>query len=142
MVVCSNLPGSLLQSHLPSHVTLAGRQITIRRLPRGLVYWTSSICDNRLVLRMRNLPSRRLYVFNPVTTHKDLHGLVGGKIREEPIIANWPVIGREPSAYCRVLLQFFVVVSLNTYVFSAANSGLKISSSKFKTRRTPSFVQV
>jgi len=98
--------------------------------------------DYRFVLRIRNLPSRRLYVLNPVTTPKDLRGLVGGKIREEPIIANWPIIGREPSDERRALRQLSVVVSLNTYMFLAANSGLKISSSKFKTRCTPTFVQV
>src|SRR5690606_6015175 len=37
---------------------------------------------------------KRLYVFNPATTPKDLRGLVGGKIREELIVANWPDLFR------------------------------------------------
>jgi hypothetical protein len=141
-VVCSNFPGSLLQSHLAAHVTLAGGQITTRRSLRWFGLLDQCHTDYRFVLRIRNLPSRRLYVLNPVTTPKDLRGLVGGKIREEPIIANWPIIGREPSDERRALRQLSVVVSLNTYMFLAANSGLKISSSKFKTRCTPTFVQV
>lgn len=40
------------------------------------------------------LPSKRLYVFNPAATPKDLRGLVGGKIREELIVANWPDLFR------------------------------------------------
>ncbi len=43
----------------------------------------------RLVLRIRDLPSKRLYVFNPAGTPKDLRKLAGGKIREELIIASW-----------------------------------------------------
>ncbi|WP_157062289.1 Tn3 family transposase, partial [Pseudomonas tremae] len=48
----------------------------------------------QLVLRIRDLPSKRLYVFNPAETPKDLRKLVGGKIREELIVANWPDLFR------------------------------------------------
>lgn len=48
----------------------------------------------RLVLRIRDLLSKRLYVFNPAGTPKDLRKLVGGKIREELIVANWPDLFR------------------------------------------------
>ncbi|WP_433850758.1 Tn3 family transposase [Brucella pseudogrignonensis] len=58
------------------------------------LFGTSSMLGYRLVLRIRDLPSKRLYVFNPATTPKDLRGLVGGKIREELIVANWPDLFR------------------------------------------------
>lgn len=35
------------------------------------------------------LPSKRLYVFDTSSTPKELHGLIGGKIREELITQNW-----------------------------------------------------
>jgi hypothetical protein len=105
MMMCSNLPGSLLQPTLALMLLLRAVRSQYADYCGGLVSWTSAKLDYRVVLRIRNLPSRRLYLFNPVTTYKDLRRLVSGKIREELIIANWPVIGREPSADCRVLLQ-------------------------------------
>lgn len=56
------------------------------------LFGTSGMLGYRLVLRIRDLPSKRLYVFNPAGTPKDLRKLVGGKIREELIIANWPAL--------------------------------------------------
>ncbi|XOK15669.1 Tn3 family transposase (plasmid) [Agrobacterium tumefaciens] len=53
------------------------------------LFGTSAMLGYRLVLRIRDLPSKRLYVFNPAGTPKDLRKLVGGKIREELIVANW-----------------------------------------------------
>ena len=58
------------------------------------LFGTSAMLGYRLVLRIRYLPSKRLYVFNPAATPKDLRGLVGGKIREELIVANWPDLFR------------------------------------------------
>lgn len=58
------------------------------------LFGTSAMLGYRLVLRIRDLPSKRLFVFNPATTPKDLRGLVGGKIREELIVANWPDLFR------------------------------------------------
>lgn len=58
------------------------------------LFGTSGMLGYRLVLRIRDLPSKRLYVFNPAATPKDLRKLVGGKIREELIIANWPDLFR------------------------------------------------
>lgn len=40
------------------------------------------------------LPSERLYVFNPAGTPNELRGLVGGRIREDLIVSNWPDILR------------------------------------------------
>ena len=39
----------------------------------------SSLLGYNLVLRIRDLPSKRLYVFNPDTTPGELRKLVGGK---------------------------------------------------------------
>jgi len=58
------------------------------------LFGTSAMLGYRLVFRIRDLPSKRLYVFNPAATPKDLRGLVGGKIREELIVANWPDLFR------------------------------------------------
>lgn len=58
------------------------------------LFGTSAMLGYRLVLRIRDLPSKRLYVFNPDATPKDLRKLVGGKIREKLIVANWPDLFR------------------------------------------------
>ncbi|UES42126.1 Tn3 family transposase [Roseibium aggregatum] len=58
------------------------------------LFGTSAMLGYRLVLRIRDLPSKRLYVFNPAATPKDLRSLVGGKIREDLIVANWPDLFR------------------------------------------------
>jgi len=46
------------------------------------------------VPRIRDLPSKRLYLFDPVAAPKKFRGLVGGKIRENLITENWPDILR------------------------------------------------
>src|SRR3546814_20301367 len=48
----------------------------------------------RLVLRIRDLPSKRLYVFDPATTPSEIRPLVGGKAREALIVSNWPDLFR------------------------------------------------
>lgn len=58
------------------------------------LFGISAMLGYRLILRIRDLPSKRLYVFSPATTPKDSRGLVGGKIREELIVANWPDLFR------------------------------------------------
>lgn len=58
------------------------------------LFGTSAMLGYRLILRIRDLPSKRLYVFNPAGTPKELRKLVGGKIREELIVANWPDLFR------------------------------------------------
>lgn len=58
------------------------------------LFGTSAMLGYRLVLRIRDLPSKRLYVFDPAGTPKDLRKLVGGKIREELIVSNWPDLFR------------------------------------------------
>ena len=44
--------------------------------------------------RIRDLPSKRLYLFDPASCPKELKGLIGGKIKERLIVANWPDILR------------------------------------------------
>ena len=58
------------------------------------VFGMSGLLDRRLVLRIRDLPSKRLYVFDPAGTPSELRKLVGGKIREDVIVANWPDLFR------------------------------------------------
>ena len=50
----------------------------------------------RLILnpRIRDLPSKRLHVFEPRPVPKPLIGLTGNKIREDVIVRNWPDILR------------------------------------------------
>ncbi len=58
------------------------------------LFGISGMLDYRLVLRIRDLPSKRLYVFDPACTPKELRKLVGGKIREDLLVANWPDLFR------------------------------------------------
>jgi TnpA family transposase len=58
------------------------------------VFAASSILGYRFIPHIRDLPSKRLYVFNPAGTPQELRGLVGGKIREETVVQNWPDILR------------------------------------------------
>ncbi len=60
----------------------------------GQFFPTARHGEDNLVLRIRDLPSKRLYVFNPDTTPRELRKLVGGKAREDLIVANWPDIFR------------------------------------------------
>ena len=48
----------------------------------------------QFIPRIRDLPSKRLYVFDPRNSPKELRGLLGGKIREGLITSNWPDILR------------------------------------------------
>ena len=44
--------------------------------------------------RIRDLPSKRIYVFEPAACPKELRGLIGGKLRQSLIASNWPDILR------------------------------------------------
>jgi TnpA family transposase len=48
--------------------------------------------------RIRDLPSKRLYLFDTAFCPKELKGLLGGKIREPIISSNWPDILRSAAA--------------------------------------------
>lgn len=58
------------------------------------VFATTSILGYQFIPHIRDLPSKRLYVFNPTGTPGELRGLVGGKVREELIASNWPDVLR------------------------------------------------
>jgi TnpA family transposase len=58
------------------------------------VFAITSLLAYRFIPRIRDLPSKRLYVFDPGSVPKKLKGLIGGKIREGTIITNWPDILR------------------------------------------------
>ena len=58
------------------------------------VFAVTALLGFQFIPRIRDLPSKRLYVFDPANTPKELKGLIGGKIRENIIIANWPDILR------------------------------------------------
>lgn len=58
------------------------------------VFAVTSLLSYRFIPRIRDLPSKRLYVFDLRSVPKGLKGLIGGKVREDTISANWPGILR------------------------------------------------
>jgi TnpA family transposase len=76
----------------------AGRRIEEQYADTGgftdHLFGISAMLGYRLVLRIRDLPSKRLYVFDPATTPSELRPLVGGKVREALIVSNWPDLFR------------------------------------------------
>ncbi len=61
------------------------------------VFAVTALLGYRFIPRIRDLPSKRLYVFDPGTVPKPLKPLIGGKVREGTITANWPDILRSAS---------------------------------------------
>ena len=53
------------------------------------VFAATSILGYRFVPRIRDLPSKRIYVFEPAACPKELRTLIGGRVRERLIIENW-----------------------------------------------------
>lgn len=76
----------------------AGRRIEEQYADTGgftdHLFGISAMLGYRLVLRIRDLPSKRLYVFDPAATPTELRPLVGGKAREALIVSNWPDLFR------------------------------------------------
>ena len=58
------------------------------------VFAVTSLLAFRFVPRIRDLPSKRLYLFDPAAAPQELRGLIGGKIRKSLIAQNWPDILR------------------------------------------------
>lgn len=58
------------------------------------VFAVTSLLGYKFIPRIRDLPSKRLYVFDPGSVPKELKGLIGGKVREGTIAANWPDVLR------------------------------------------------
>ena len=58
------------------------------------VFAVTALLGFQFIPRIRDLPSKRLYLFDPAACPKELKGLIGGKIKERLIMANWPDILR------------------------------------------------
>lgn len=54
-----------------------------------LIFATTHLLGYNFIPRIRDLPSRRLYAFEPLELHHSIRPLVGGKIREKLIVENW-----------------------------------------------------
>ena len=75
-----------------------GKQIKEQYADTGgftdLVFAATSLLGYLFIPRIRDLPSKRLHVFDRRAVPTELMGLVGDKIRETTIIANWPDVLR------------------------------------------------
>ena len=58
------------------------------------VFAVTALLGFQFIPRIRDLPSKRLYLFDPASCPKELNGLIGGKIKERLITTNWPDILR------------------------------------------------
>jgi len=58
------------------------------------VFGITSILPYKFIPRIRDLPSKKLYLFGSQYTPQNLKGLVGGRIKENMIASNWPDILR------------------------------------------------
>ena len=58
------------------------------------VFAVTALLGFQFIPRIRDLPSKRLYLFDPSACPKELKGLIGGKVREHVISSNWPDILR------------------------------------------------
>lgn len=76
----------------------AGKKIKEQYADTGgftdLVFAVTALLAYRFIPRIRDLPSKRLYAFDPASTPKELRGMIGGKIKERLIAENWPDILR------------------------------------------------
>ena len=59
-----------------------------------LVFAATSLLSYRFIPRIRDLPSTRLYLFDPTSSPRELRALIGGKVREGLIVQNWPDVLR------------------------------------------------
>ena len=79
-------------------MTRAGRRIREQYTDTGgftdHVFAVTSLLGYRFIPRIRDLPSKRLHVFDPRRVPKPPIGLTGNKIREDVIVRNWPDILR------------------------------------------------
>ena len=79
-------------------MTRAGRRVREQYADSGgftdHVFAVTSLLGYRFIPRIRDLPSKRLHVFEPGRVPKPLIGLTGNKIQEDVIVRNWPDILR------------------------------------------------
>ena len=52
------------------------------------VFAVTALLGFQFISRIRDLPSKRLYLFDPSACPKELKGLIGGKAREHAISSN------------------------------------------------------
>lgn len=85
-----NDPGTKSYSSVNDRYALfASRLIPVTASEAGYthhVFGKSGLLD----LHVRDLPSKRFYVFDPAAPPTELPKLVAGKVREDIIVANWP----------------------------------------------------
>lgn len=78
--------------------TAAGRKIKEQYVDTGgftdHTFALTSLLGYQFVPRIRDLPSKRLFLFDPAAAPKNLHGLIGGKVRENLIRDHWEDILR------------------------------------------------
>ena len=58
------------------------------------VFAAMALLGYQFIPRIRDLPSKRLHVFDPGTVPSELRELVGSKVRQTLIAANWPDVLR------------------------------------------------
>ena len=79
-------------------MTVAGRRIKEQHAGTGgftdLVFASTALPGCLFIPRIRDLPSKRLRVFNPKSVPAELEGLVGDRIRESTVFASWPYVVR------------------------------------------------
>ena len=59
-----------------------------------LVFAATALLGYRFIPRIRDLPSKRLHVFEPKVVPTGLRGLIGDRIRENTVSDNWPDVLR------------------------------------------------
>ena len=79
-------------------MTAAGRRIREQYADTGgftdLVFAATALLGYLFIPRIRDLPSKRLHVFDPKNVPAELKALVGDRIREGTVFANWPDVVR------------------------------------------------
>ena len=79
-------------------LTEIGRKIKEHYADTGgftdLVFAAFALLGYRFMPRIRDLKSKRFYVFDPKSVPRELKCLIGGKVREQTFIDNWPDVLR------------------------------------------------
>ena len=58
------------------------------------VFAVTALLGYQFIPQIRDLPSKRLHVFDPGVVPSKLRGLIGSKVRTRLIVANWPDVLR------------------------------------------------
>ena len=65
------------------------------------VFAITALIGYQFIPRIRDLPSKRLHVFDPGAVPNELRALIGSKIRNTLIASNWPDVLRKFASYPR-----------------------------------------